>query len=44
MSEFLISVTPQNIYSMCTRIESVIHFFLPQELKNSDTDELYVLL
>ena len=26
MSEFLISVTPQNIYSMCTRIESVIPF------------------
>ena len=27
-SEYLTSVTPQNIYSTCTRIESVIPFFL----------------
>ena len=33
MSEILISVTPQNIYSTCTRIESVIPFFLSWELK-----------
>ena len=41
MSEFLISVTTQNIYSTCTRIESVIPFFCLGNL-NSDNDELYV--